>query len=226
MAWHNNPTIAAIVGAVVGAALTAAVSIFIWKKTNKIRRVDCIIDDASSLLSFSDEIRNELQIIYAGEPANSVFLFNLEIFNSGTLAIGSQPVIIRLDNEAKIVGYSLKTIPKVGFGEIKEMSRSQNGLDLNIELLNPQDRVYIELISINNSSEQIDVYMKNANVIPRIYTRRAAENAILGTLNQEVDPSLVSLVMLSNLPFFGGYGRTLMTVLLAQRLEKAVRHRN
>ena len=203
MAWYDNPTIAATVGAVAGAALTAAVSIFIWKKTHKIRRVDCIIDDASSLLSFSDEIRNELQIIYAGEPANSVFLFNLEIFNSGTLAIGSQPVIIRLDKEAKIVGYSLKTIPKVGFGEIKEMSRSQNDLDLNIELLNPQDRVYIELTSINNSSEQINVYMKNANVIPRIYNRRAVENTILGALNQTFEPSLGILVI--KIPFFGEY---------------------
>ncbi|NES20975.1 MAG: hypothetical protein F6K41_19090 [Symploca sp. SIO3E6] len=225
MAWYNNPTIAATVGALAGAVLTAGVSIFIWQKTNKIRRVDCIISDASSLLSVSDEIRNELKIIYAGETANSVFLFNLEVFNSGTLSIGSQPIRIRLDSEAKIVGYNLKTTPEVGFGEIKELSRSQGGLDLSVELLNPQDRVYIELISINNSSEQIDVYMKNANVITRVYTRRAAENAVLGFLSQEIDPSLVSLVMMSNVPFFGGYARTLMTILLTQRLEKAVRQK-
>lgn len=93
MAWYNNPTVAATVGAFVGAVLTASVSIFIWKKTNKIRRVDCLIDDASSLLSI------------------------------------------------------------------------------------------------------------------------------------KVDPSLVSLVMASSLPFFGGYARTLMTVLLAQRLETAIRPR-
>jgi hypothetical protein len=54
MNWYENPTIAAIMGAVVGAVITTAVSIFIWKKTSRIRRVDCVINDASSLLTFSD----------------------------------------------------------------------------------------------------------------------------------------------------------------------------
>jgi hypothetical protein len=32
MNWYENPTIAAIIGAVIGSVITAAVSIFIWKK--------------------------------------------------------------------------------------------------------------------------------------------------------------------------------------------------
>lgn len=73
MAWYENPTVAAILGGLVGAVITAAVSLFIWQKTNKIRRIDCIISDASSLLSFAATIRNKLEVTYAGERANTVF---------------------------------------------------------------------------------------------------------------------------------------------------------
>ena len=132
MNWYENPTVAAIIGGVVGAAITAAASIFIWQKTSRVRRVDCVINDASSLLTFSDTIRSELEVKYSGELATSVFLFNLEVFNSGNQAIGNQPVLIRLDDNAKIVGYSLKTEPEVGFGKISELQRQNGELDMSI----------------------------------------------------------------------------------------------
>ena len=62
--------------------------------------------DTSSLLTFADTIRSKLEVKYAGEQTTSVFLFNLEVFNSGNQAVGNQPVLVRLDNNAKIVGYS------------------------------------------------------------------------------------------------------------------------
>jgi hypothetical protein len=67
MSWYENPTVAAIIGAVVGAAITAAASIFIWQKTSRVRRIDCVINDASSLLTFADTIRSKLEVKYAGE---------------------------------------------------------------------------------------------------------------------------------------------------------------
>jgi hypothetical protein len=160
---------------------------------------------------------------YAGEQATSVFLFDLEVFNSGNQAVGNHPVLIRLDNNAKIVGYSLKTEPEVGFGKISELQLQNGELDLSIELLNPGDRVYLELISVNNTSDLIEVYMKNANVVCRSYTRKAAESAILGILNKSVDPTLVSLAMMRSIPFFGGFAEPFMTVVLAERFERALR---
>lgn len=118
MNWYENPTIAAIIGAVVGSVLTAAVSIFIWKKTSRVKRVDCVRNDIASLLNFSDAISSKLEVKYSGEKATSVYLFSLDIFNSGNEPIKNQPILIRLDNNAKIVDYTLKTKPKVGFGKI------------------------------------------------------------------------------------------------------------
>lgn len=151
-------------------------------------------------------------------------MFNIEVFNSGTLAIGNQPVQIRLDKTAKVVGYSVKTQPEVGFGKVQESQPENNALDLNIELLNPGDRVLIELISVNNESDAIDVYMKNANVINRVYTRQAAERAISRSL-ERIDPTLMSLAMIRSIPFLGGIAEPLMTVILADRFEKALRQR-
>jgi hypothetical protein len=65
--------------------------------------------------------------------------------------------------------------------------------------------------------------MKNANVVCRSYTRKAAESAILGVLNKSVDPMLVSLAMMRSIPFFGGFLEPFMTVVLAERFEKALR---
>jgi len=224
MNWYENPTVAAISGGVVGSVITAAVSMWITKKTSQIRRVNCIINEPSSLLSFSDTIRTKLEIKYSGEQASSVFLFNLEVFNSGNQAVGNQPCLIRLDDKAKIIGYSIKTQPAVGFGEISK-SQSQNSLDLSIQLLNPGERVYLELISVNNASEKIDVYMKNANVICRSYTRQAAESAILGTLSKAVDPRLMFLAIIGSLPFFGAIAEPFMMIILTERFEKALRQR-
>ncbi|MCY7383454.1 MAG: hypothetical protein LH628_12890 [Microcoleus sp. CAN_BIN18] len=224
MNWYENPTIAAILGGVGGSVITAGVSMWIAKKTSQVRRIDCIINDASSLLSFSDTIRTKLEIKYSGEQASSVFLFNLEVFNSGNQALENQPCLIRLDDKAKIIGHSIKTQPAVGFGEISK-SQNQNSLDLSIHLLNPGDRVYLELISVNNASDQIDVYMKNANVICRSYTRQAAEIAILGTLSKTVNPTLMSLAIIRSVPFFGGIAEPLMMIMLTERFEKALRER-
>lgn len=174
-------------------------------------------------MTFADTIRSKLEVKYAGEQATSVFLFNLEVFNSGNQAVGNHPVLIRLDNSAKIVDYSFKTEPEVGFGKISELQRQNDELDLSIELLNPGDRVYLELISVNNTSDLIEVYMKNANVVCRSYTPKAAESAILGVLNKSVDPTLVSLAMMRSIPFFGGFVEPFMTVVLAERFERALR---
>lgn len=225
MNWYENPTIAAIIGAVVGSVITATVSMWITKKTSQVKRVDCIINDASSLLSFSDTIRTQLEIKYSGEQASSVFLFNLEVCNSGNQAVENQPYLIRLDDKAKIIGYSIKTQPAVGFGEISKSQSQQNSLDISIQLLNPGDRVYLELISVNNASDEIDVYMKNANVICRSYTRQAAESAILGTLSKAVDPGLMFLAIIRSLPFFGGIAEPFMMIILTERFEKALRQR-
>ena len=217
MPWYQNPTIAALLGGLAGAIITSIVSVYIWKKTHKIKRVDGIIGDISSLLTFSEKIKDQLEIKFSGAEAKAVYLFSIDISNSGTEAVESHPVNIRLDESSNIVDYSIATDPEVGFGDIIETRKEDNALDLEIALLNPDDRVSIEVVSLDNSSEQIDLYMKNANVQSRVYSRKSAEKQLIGAFT---DRQMLLLAGLSSVPFIGGFAKSMMTVALAKKIDK------
>lgn len=217
MAWYQNPTISALLGGLAGAIITSIVSVYIWKKTHKIKRVDGIIGDITSLLTFSEKIKDQLEIKFSGAEAKAVYLFSIDISNSGTEAVENHPVNIRLDESANIVDYSITTDPEVGFGEIIEIRKEGNALDLEIALLNPNNRVSIELVSLDNNSEQIDLYMKNANVQSRVYLRNSAEKQLIGAIT---DRQMLVLAGVSSFPFVGGFARAMMTVALAKRIDR------
>jgi hypothetical protein len=63
--------------------------------------------------------------------------------------------------------------------------------------------------------------MKKANVVCRSYNRKAVESELLGDLNESVDPTLISL----SIPFVRGFARAIMTAVLAERFERALRQR-
>jgi len=136
MAWYQNPTIAAVLGGIAGALLSVIVSVYIWRRTQKIKRIDCVITDVSSLLSVSEKIKDQLQVTYAGNAAEAVYLISIDVLNTGNEAVSSQPVRIRLPNGSQILDFSLKTEPPVGFGEIKETKKDANCLDLEVALMN------------------------------------------------------------------------------------------
>ena len=217
MAWYENPTIAAVLGGLAGTLLSALAAIYVWRRTHRIRRVDCVVTDVASLLTFSDRIRDELRVTFAGSPANAVYLMSLDVVNTGTEAVRSQPINIRLAEGARIVDYSYKTEPPVGFGDIYEVKRDGSALDLEVALLNPGDRVSIELVSIDNPDDTLDVYLKNANVQTRMYSRASAESTVFDLMN---DTHVMWLAVLGAMPLFGGIARSLIDVAVAKRIGK------
>lgn len=104
----------------------------------------------------------------------------------------------------------------MGFGIIKEENKSANGLDIKINLLNPEDRVSFEIVSIDNSDDSIDVYLKNANVTTRVISR----SGDLSLSDLMSDNNIMWLAMLSALPFIGGFAQSLINVRLAQRIGR------
>lgn len=217
MAWYSNPIVSAVIGGVAGAFLTSAVSLYIWRKTHKLRRVDGIVVEVSSLLTFSEKIKDKLQVNFESQEAKSVYLINFDIVNTGTEAILNQPVHLRLESHAKIVDYTTKTKPDVGFGAINEKIKNGNALDLEIELLNPADRVSVEVVSLDNESEKVEIYLKNENVQSRVYTRKSAESELFGAIS---DREMFLLAWMSFWPFLGGMARAMMTISLGKRIDK------
>lgn len=219
MSWYQNATVAAILGALAGALLTAIASLFIWKKSRKISRIDCGVADPKSLLTVSDAIRDKLEVKYENKVVSKAYLFAIEIVNSGTESIENQPVLVRLAEGSTIIDYLLNHEPAIGFGDIYERKKDGHELDLEIALLNKQDRVSIEIFSIDNPSDTIEVGLKNKGVETRVYTRRSVDSLLAGLSG---DRRLTGLAALSVLPFFGSIANTLITVELARRLDKVV----
>jgi hypothetical protein len=217
LAWYQNPTIAAILGGIAGAILSVIASVFIWRKTHKIKRVDCLIHDVSSLLSVSEKIKDQLEVSYSGKKAESVYFISIEVINSGNEAITNQPINIRLAPRSNIIDYSLKTTPPIGFGGVNEIEKNENVLDVMVEMMNPGDRVAFEIVSIDNEDDSIDIYMKNTNVSTRIISSKNGEISLSDLMSEK---NMLLLAMMSAIPFFGGFARSMINVGLAQRIGK------
>ena len=210
----DNPTVAAVVGAVVGSLLTVIVSAIIRRLMRRVRRVECVITEVSSLLTASDRIANELEVTFSGKAAQSVYLVSLDVVNTGTDPVKKQPVRVRLAEGAQIVDYKCETAPSVGFGEVKELARDKNMLDLEVELLNPRDKITVEIVSLDNPNETVEVYLKNEGVESRTYSLAALASAMLNLTSRE---SLWSLVVMELLSFGGPFSpRALMVKVLSE----------
>ena len=214
MSWYENPTVAAILGGMAGAIISAIVSIYIWRRTQKTKRVDCVIHDVSSLFSVSEKIKDKLQVKYADKDVSAVYLISIEVINTGNQAVENQPINFRLAEGSNILDYSLRTIPPVGFGNITEIEKENNALGLEVALLNPNDRIIFEIVSIDNPEDTVDVFLKNANVVTRVISSKSGENLT----DLMSDNNMMWLAMLSAIPFFGGFARSLINVGLAQRI--------
>ena len=184
MPWYQDPAITglvgAIVGAIIGAVISASVPLYIWLKDRRLKRLECVIKTPASLLTVSDAIKNKLNVLYEGNQVSSVVLFPIKISNTGTLAIQDQPIIIKLDDNARIVDYKIETEPKIGFGKIESIVEN-NSLKLKVELFNPKDEMQIEIVSVNNSSEKVEVGLKNQDVEVQMYSQDQIEAFIKDT---------------------------------------------
>lgn len=217
MSWYQEPSITGLLGALGGATISAFVAVFIWRKTRKLSRVECAVDDPSSLLSFSSNISDKLEVKYDGKKATSVYLFAFEIANTGTEPIEMQPIHVQLSSGSHILDFSTKCQPEIGFGKIHCIKQEGNELQLQIALLNPGDRVQVEVISLNNPDDTIDIGLKNKGVESRVYTRRPAAIALLGMREH---PTLGWLIVMSLLPIVGTFARALTTMELTKRVDR------
>jgi len=212
----NNPTLAAILGAIAGAIITSIGSYLVFKSTKKLKRIDVQIYDSKSLLNFSQDIADKLKVIYDGSDVNSIFLHTVEVIHTGNDAIENQPITIKLDSHSTIVSFDIQTFPEEEFGTIvHEIQGSQ--AKFIVSLLNPNDKIIFQLISINNKSDEIKVFAKHPNVIYRIYSKTKYEGILT---RYGIDSESILWGAVSSLPIIGSLGRTILTVKIASSIEK------
>ena len=58
--WYQDPAIVGFVGAIVGAIITGVISLFIARKEQQRKRIDCALGDSITLLTISETIKKKL----------------------------------------------------------------------------------------------------------------------------------------------------------------------
>ncbi len=90
-----------------------------------------------------------------------------------------------------------------------------NGFDVLVDLMNVKDRVRLMIMSSNNSSDTIDIYMKNENVDTEIH--RAGTT--LSPISDLDDKILMIAAVLGSIPFFGWMFRGFPQLALLKKLD-------
>lgn len=178
MEFLKNPSVSAIIGGLGGAVITSIVSLLLWKASQNKKRIDCLINEKTPLLTISDKIKKKLEIQYEGQKVNAAYLFNVVLTHTGNDAITNQPVIFNFPSPTKIIDYKFNTAPSVGFGDIRETSNSGNELKLDIELLNKKDKISFDLYTIENPNDAIEIGLKNKNVDVRLYSKKTLDKLV------------------------------------------------
>lgn len=213
----KNPSIAAIIGALGGSLITSMVSILLWKSSQNKKRIDCLINETTQLLSISDKIKEKLVIQYEGQKVNSSFLFNVILTHTGNDAITNQPVVFKFPHPTKIIDYKFDTVPSVNFGYIREISNSGNELRLEIELLNKKNKISFDLYTIENPNDAIEIGLKNKNVDVRLYNKKTLDKLVTSMS----DDAILNIYAITGaLPFFGWVFKPLFNYALMKKLNK------
>ncbi len=86
-----------------------------------------------------------------------------------------------------------------------------------MQLLNIDEQIRFEIISTGNPSEEVQISMRNKDVEEEVVDARSG---VLGWSGLLTDSGMVWFAMLSAVPFFGGFARSMINVGVARRISK------
>jgi hypothetical protein len=218
--WYRDPTIAGLVGALGGALIGALATLWVWRKSNKIKRVDCVFDDPIALLTQSDAFRGRLDLQFNGRPVTAAYVFTFEIVNTGNQAVANQPVLLRFAEDREVVDVKVETEPSLGFGDVTITGKGARDVHVAIALLNPGDSIRLEVLTLGNQHESVKVGLKNADVIARVLPRASLRTALA-----EVAADSAGVAALSAIPLLGKMATTYATLELGKKIDRSQRRR-
>ena len=128
------------------AALGASFLIYSWQRSRRAVTYDVL--SWTHLLTVREELAGKVQVLYEGEPAKSLTLLTVKVWNSGNqpllIADFERPIAFRIDQESRILSAAIiETEPQ---GVSAEIETFDNAVRLKPALLNPTDSVTIKLL--------------------------------------------------------------------------------
>lgn len=215
MEWLENPTVAGVLGGVAGALVAGLISVWIWRSSRTRKRIRAVIRDVTSLLEISETLKATLNIEIQGRKIESLFLTSVDVSNTGNASIEDQSILIIFPEETEIIDFSLSTEPKSGFDGVAADIEG-NQIRASAKLLNIADKITFEVISTGNSTEQVEVVMRNKDVEEELIDARTGDFGLSNLLSER---NLWMLAVVSAIPFFGGFARSMINVGVASRID-------
>lgn len=222
MEFLNNVTVAAVLGGSAGALVTGLISVWIWRSSRTRKRIRAVIRDVTSLLEVSEILKSKLNIEIQGEKVESLFLTSIDVSNTGNAALEDQSILFIFPKGTDIIDFSISTRPKDGFDGV-DVSADGNKINASAKLLNIADKITFEVISAGNSTEEVEIVMRNKDVEEEVMDARTGDFGLSRLLSER---NLLVLSVLSGIPFFGGFARAMINVGVANRIENLGKIRN
>ncbi len=110
---------------------------------------------------FDKNVVGELEIIIDGKKSTALFSNQFFIENTGQIPLKNVPVRINFETQDslfQIYKYLIETQPPYEFGDI-ETSAGKHNVSLDIELLNPKDKISINILT--NTKVLAELYSKS-----------------------------------------------------------------
>jgi hypothetical protein len=142
--------------------IATVLSIWIHRKENKKKKLNYFIIANEEILTYSDEIKDNVKIKYEGKTIKKLFIIIIRVWNKGGIPIKKDDfegnIVVDLENNKKPISYEIATKNPKNLNTILE--KKGNFIELKPCLLNPGDYFHIKIIS--------DKKVENPKIIGRI----------------------------------------------------------
>ncbi|WP_143421456.1 hypothetical protein [Halovibrio salipaludis] len=146
-----------IVGAVLGALITALVAIIIHRKSRQRKELTIYLSKPKRLVSVDDVIKDSIEIKVAGRKAETASHMDYYIANTGNSVIDDVNIGVKTIGNTDIIGGN---VPEKNFDSSDELDlvvgwENEGGISIKAGYLNPGEKVsgYILLANIPDDVE-------------------------------------------------------------------------
>lgn len=223
MVFYESNLFVGVLVFVLTSIVTFLITSHFTKKNFRTKILECVLLEKYSPVTFSSDILENIKITYDGVEANSIQVFKYRIENCGLEAIKSQPIKINFAKNSIIKKCCITHFPAELFGKIEYEAIGEDQLFISIELLNPQDYILVEVVTINGENDSVEIFAKNENVIFRKYDyKKEKEDTI--NLMSEISVKFDSPLLL--LPYLPKILKTYPSLFRLMKIDNKIKKNN
>ena len=138
--------------------ITAIISLFLFVRTQRKKRLHCIKYSPTPLFTVKEAVKEKIKIFYGDKIAENLFLMEMKIVNSGNVSIRKEdivnPVQFQFDDKTNVIDWSvINTKPKDIPANLVLLPNENNKVQCDFDLLNARDELDLQFICTGKPTE-------------------------------------------------------------------------